>query len=36
LSRPVQLYTVAGRQRSSAASALVNLLRAADWSPTRH
>jgi DNA-binding transcriptional LysR family regulator len=36
LSRLVQLYTVAGRQRSSAASALINLLRAADWSRTLH
>jgi DNA-binding transcriptional LysR family regulator len=36
LSRAVQLYTVAGRQRSSAGSALINLLRAADWSRTVH
>src|SRR5919109_5397973 len=36
LSRPVELYTVAGRQRSPAACALINLLRAADWSRTLH
>jgi DNA-binding transcriptional LysR family regulator len=36
LSRSVQLYTVAGRPRSSAASALINLLRAADWSRAVH
>lgn len=31
-SRTVSVYCVAGRQRSSAGSALLNLLRAADWS----
>jgi DNA-binding transcriptional LysR family regulator len=29
--RPVVLYAVAGRQRSPAATALLKLLRAADW-----
>lgn len=32
LTRPVVLYAVAGRQRSPAASGLLQLLRAADWS----
>jgi DNA-binding transcriptional LysR family regulator len=32
LKRTVYLYAVAGRQRSKAASALVSLLRAGDWS----
>lgn len=32
LNRTVTLYGVAGRQRSSAASTLVKMLRAADWS----
>ncbi len=32
LSRKVQAYGVAGRQRSVAAAGLVRLLRAADWS----
>lgn len=31
--RQVSLYTVAGRQRSIAAEALIKLLRARDWSP---
>lgn len=31
LSRPVVLYAVAGRQRSAAATALLRLLRAANW-----
>jgi DNA-binding transcriptional LysR family regulator len=30
--RPISLYTVAGRQRSIAAEALIKLLRARDWS----
>jgi DNA-binding transcriptional LysR family regulator len=32
LRRAVRLYAVAGRRRSAAANALMNLLRAADWS----
>ena len=32
LKRTVQIYGVAGRQRSPAAGTLVKLLRAADWS----
>jgi len=32
LRRPVSLYAVAGRERSAAATALMKLLRAADWS----
>jgi DNA-binding transcriptional LysR family regulator len=32
LSRPIHVYSVAGRKQSSAAAALVNLLRAKDWS----
>lgn len=32
LTRPVVLYAVAGRQRSPAATALIRLLRAANWS----
>lgn len=32
-NRTIYLYSVAGRQRSAAGSALIKLLRAADWSP---
>jgi len=32
LGRTVYLYSVAGRQRSPAAAALIKLMRAADWS----
>ena len=32
LSRTVYLYAVSGRQRSAAATGLIKLLRAADWS----
>jgi hypothetical protein len=32
LRRPVSLYAVAGRERSVAATGLMKLLRAADWS----
>ena len=32
LKRTVYLYGVAGRQRSAAASALIRLMRAGDWS----
>ena len=32
LRRPVSLYAVAGRERSAAATGLMKLLRAADWS----
>lgn len=32
LSRPVAIYTVAGRQRPREAAALLNLLRGSDWS----
>ena len=31
LRRPVSLYAVAGRERSAAATGLMKLLRAADW-----
>lgn len=33
LSRTVAVYSVAGRHRSPAAAALLNLLRSTDWSP---
>jgi len=33
LTRTVAVYSVAGRMRSTAAAMLLNLLRAADWSP---
>jgi DNA-binding transcriptional LysR family regulator len=34
LRRTVAIYTVAGRQRSREAAALLNLLRSADWTPS--
>jgi DNA-binding transcriptional LysR family regulator len=36
ISRDVCLYSVAGRQRSAAADALIKLLRARDWAPILH
>ena len=36
LSRPVQLYGVAGRQRTAVAALVMKMLRAADWSRHEH
>ena len=36
VKRTVAIYSVAGRQRSHVATMLLNLLRAADWSPYVH
>jgi DNA-binding transcriptional LysR family regulator len=32
INRPVSIYSVAGRQRSTAASTMIKMMRAADWS----